>query len=374
VRIAVNARVLQKGRMEGVARYIYEVTRRMVANHPEHEFIFLFDRPFDPEFVFADNVTALEIGVPARLPILFKLWFEYSVHRALKKYKADVFFSGDAYLSLRSNIPSVMVSHDLAYIHYPDHLPGHHLRYYKKFFPLFHKRANHIIAVSEATKADIIEQFGISASKISIGHNASPKGFAPIGKPTKTGIRNQYSEGYPYFVYLGSLHPRKNIVKLIEAFSSYKATHNTEHHLVIVGRPAWNFHQIQKAYNFSPFKHEIHMYHDVKDEAKEMLASAIALIYISTFEGFGIPILEAFSSGVPVITSNTSSMPEVAGDAAIVIDPNDTNEIVEAMHSIVSDESRREQLISKGFERTNDFDWDRTAEIVYNCLMKVAKV
>ena len=122
MRIAVNARILQKGRMEGVARYIYEVTRRIVANHPEHEFIFLFDRPFDPEFVFAENVTAIQIGVPARLPILFKLWFEYSVHRALKKHKIDVFFSGDAYLSLRSKVPSVMISHDLAYIHYPDHL------------------------------------------------------------------------------------------------------------------------------------------------------------------------------------------------------------------------------------------------------------
>lgn len=374
MRIAVNARVLQKGRMEGVARYIYEVTRRMVANHPEHEFIFLFDRPFDSEFVFADNVTAIQIGVPARLPILFKLWFEYSVHRALKKYKADVFFSGDAYLSLRSKAPSVMVSHDLAYIHYPDHLPGHHLRYYKKFFPLFHKRADHIIAVSEATKADIIEQFGISASKINVGHNATPKGFVPIGEHTKTGIRNQYSEGNPYFFYLGSLHPRKNIVKLIEAFSSYKTIHNTEHHLVIVGRPAWNFDQIQKAYNSSPFKHEIHMYHDIKDEAKEMLASAEALIYISTFEGFGIPILEAFSSGVPVITSNISSMPEVAGDAAILVDPTDTSEIVEAMHSIVSDDSRREQLIEKGFERTNDFDWDRTAEVVYDSIVKVSKV
>lgn len=374
MRIAVNARVLQKGRMEGVARYIYEVTRRMVANHPEHEFIFLFDRPFDPEYIFANNVTAVQIGVPARLPILFKLWFEYSVHRALKKYKVDVFFSGDAYLSLRSKVPTVMVSHDLAFIHYPEHLPGHHLRYYKKYFPLFHKRADQIIAVSEATKTDIIQQFGISADKITVGHNATPKGFVPVDESTKTKVRNKYSEGNPYFFYLGSLHPRKNIVKLIKAFSSYKAKYNTDHHLVIVGRPAWNFDQIQKAYNHSPYKHEIHMYHDIKKEVKEMLASAEALIYISTFEGFGIPILEGFSSGVPVITSNISSMPEVAGDAAILVDPTDTNEIVEAMRSIQTDAALTSSLIEKGHERTSTFDWDHTAEVVFDSIMKVSKV
>ena len=371
MRIAVNARVLQKGRMEGVARYIYEVTRRLVSNHPEHEFIFLFDRPFDNEFVFADNVTAVQIGVPARLPILFKLWFEFSVHRALKKYNADVFFSGDAYLSLRSKVPVVMVSHDLAYKHYPEHLPSHHLRYYEKYFRLFHERANHIIAVSQATKDDIIQQFGIPKDKITIGYNSTPNGFSPVTDTTKAKIRKQYSEGNPYFFYLGSLHPRKNIVKLIESFSSFKAKYNTEHHLVIVGRPAWNFDQIQKAYNSSPFKHEIHMYHDIKNEVKEMLASAEALIYISTFEGFGIPILEGFASGVPVITSNISSMPEVAGDAALLVNPTDTREIVEAMNRIVSDSSLSQDLIERGFERTYNFNWDSTAEEVYRSIIKV---
>ena len=374
MRIAINARVLQKGRMEGVARYIYEVTRRMVVNHPEHEFIFFFDRPFDNEFIFADNVKAVQIGVPARLPILFKLWFEYSVHRALKKHRADVFFSGDAYLSLRSKVPAVMVSHDLAFIHYPEHLPAHHLRYYKKYFPLFHKRANHIIAVSEATKTDIIQQFGISTDMITVGHNATPKGFSPVDEATKTKIRNHYSEGNPYFIYLGSLHPRKNIVKLIEAFSTFKAKYKTEHHLVIVGRPAWNFNQIQKAFDLSAFKDEIHMYHDIKDEAKEMLASAEALIYISTFEGFGIPILEGFSSGVPVITSNISSMPEVAGDAAILVDPTNQAEIVAAMRSIHSDTNLTSSLIAKGHKRTTAFDWDRTAEIVYDSILQVSKI
>lgn len=372
MRIAVNTRVLLKGRMEGVARYIYEVTRRMVCNHPEDEFIFFFDRPFNPEFIFADNVTAVQIGIPARHPILQKIWFEFTVPKALKKYKADVFFSGDAYLSLSSKVPSVMVSHDLAFIHHPEQLPSNHLKFYKKYFPLFHERADHIVAVSNSTKSDIIQQFDISESKISVGYNATPKGFAPIEESLKVKTRNKYSNGMPYFIYIGSLHPRKNIVKLIEAFSEYKKQDQTNHQLVIVGRLAWNFKKIKTAHAKSRYRNEIHMYHNIKEEAKQLLASAEALIYISTFEGFGIPILEGFSSGVPVITSNLSSMPEVAGEAAILVDPHNEDAIVKAMRSIGDQSNHIASLISKGHERAQHFDWNKTAEIVYASIVKVA--
>ena len=371
--IAVNARLLQKDRMEGIARYIYEVTRRMVLNHPEHDFIFLFDRPFDQQFIFANNVTGVRVGLPARSPILFNLWFDYTIPRALKKYKADLFFSGDAYLSLRTNIPSVMVSHDLAYLHYPEHLPASHLRHYRKYFPKYHQKADAIIAVSEATKSDIVNQYDIDPAKIHIGHNATPKGFTPVNESTKEKTKAQYSQDKPYFFYIGSLHPRKNIHGLINAFSAYKKKYKTEHQLVIVGRKAWNYNQIQTAYDQSECKDEIHMYHNIKDEAKAMLASAEAMIYISTFEGFGIPILEAFSSGVPVITSNTSSMPEVAGDAAILVDPTSTTEIVAAMQSVVNDPTLRASLIAKGHERTKAFDWNQTAEVVWDVIEGVVK-
>lgn len=358
--------------MEGVARYIYEVTRRIVANHPEHEFYLFFDRSFDEEFIFADNVTPIKIGIPARHPALFKLWFDYSVPKALKRYKIDVFFSGDSYLSLNTKVPQVMVSHDLAYLHYPQHLTKTVNKYYRQYFPKFHSKAESIIAVSLATKTDIINQYGISENKIIVGYNATPEGFVPVDESTKLKIRKKYSSGNPYFVYIGSLHPRKNIVKLIEAFNKYKSDNsNSNQHLVLIGRPAWNFEGIMKALNESPYRDYIHMYHDIRDEAKQILASATALVYISLFEGFGIPILEAYSCGVPVITSDVSSMPEVSGNASLLVNPKNTSDIVNAMQDIINS-TVRDQLIQKGYLRAQEFNWDTTAETIYNELERVA--
>ena len=123
MKIAVNARMLLKGRMEGICRYIHETTRRMVKNHPEDEFIFLFDRPFHPSFIYGPNVTPVVVSPPTRDPILWKIWFDYSIPRILKKYKVDLFLSGDTYASLRVDVPTIIVSHDIAYHHYPEHLP-----------------------------------------------------------------------------------------------------------------------------------------------------------------------------------------------------------------------------------------------------------
>ena len=370
MRIGVNARVLLSNRMEGVARYIYEVTRRMAMDHPEDEIILFFDRRFDPAFIFGSNVKGVKIGLPARHPALFKLWFEVSIPRALKKHKIDVFFSGDAYLSLRSKVPAVMVSHDLAYIHYPEHIPHSQLKYYQKYFPRFHGRADHIIAVSQATKDDIIDQYGISTDKISIGYNSSPEGFSPVSLTVKKEMQRKYSGGNPYFVYLGSLHPRKNITNLINAYDRYRHKRGGHNHLVIIGRAAWKYDTIKSVYDQSPFRDDIHIYHNIGEEAKQILASAEALIYISLFEGFGIPILEAFSAEIPVITSNVSSMPEVAKDAAILVDPTDIDNISKAMIDIKNDHQKSE-LISKGKSRLQYFDWKNTADIVYQCIKQV---
>ena len=149
MKIAVNTRFLLSGKMEGFGWYTYEITKRMVEQHPEHEFIFFFDRPFDPKFIFASNVTPVVLNPPARHPVLFIYWFEFAVRRALKKVKADVFFSPDGYLSLRSMIPQISVIHDINFEHFPKDLPWSARAYLRYFFPLFAKKATQIITVSE---------------------------------------------------------------------------------------------------------------------------------------------------------------------------------------------------------------------------------
>lgn len=374
MKIAVNARELLKGRMEGIGRYIFETTRRMVLDHPEDEFFFFFDRAYDPSFDFADNVKPVVVHPQARHPILWYLWFEWGVPYYLKKYDVDVFYSGDTYVSMKTDIPTLIVCHDIAYKHYPDHLRASHRRYYRNNFPRFHAKADHIVAVSEYTKEDIVATYNIDPNKVSIGHNATPAGFAPLDEPSKEAVRGKLTKGCPYFMYVGSLHPRKNVVKLIEAFDIFKKTHGTDHKLVLVGRMAWKNEELKKTYETITYRDDIIFTgHISNEQLPRYLAAADALTYVSVFEGFGIPILEGMSSGTPVITSNVSSMPEVGGDAALYIDPHDANSIAEGMHEIITNSSLRENLIVKGYQRAREFSWKKTSNHIYSELKKIAR-
>ena len=159
--IAVNTRFLLHNNLEGIGRFTYEILSRITRLHPEHQFIFFFDRKHNSEFIFSDNVTAVELFPPARHPFLFYWWFEFSISAALKKYKPTVFLSTDGFLCLDTKVPSVAVFHDLAFIHYPEGLSFFEKKYYTYFFPKFAKKAKRIIAVSNYTKSDIIKQYAI---------------------------------------------------------------------------------------------------------------------------------------------------------------------------------------------------------------------
>jgi len=359
--------------MEGIARYNYESLKRMVENHPEDEFYFFFDRPYSEAFVFAKNVTPIQLFPPTRHPFLIIYWFEWAVKRALDRLKPDIFLSGDTYLSLRSKVPTLLVCHDLAYIHYPSHIPVINRNYYRFFFPRFHRKAKHIITVSEYTKQDVIKQYGIDPEKISVAHNAQNGHFYPISSEHKEEVKNELTGGQAYFVYLGSIHPRKNLENLIRGFDQFKKKTGSLYKLLIIGRPAWNTESFYQTLKQSPFKEDIlHKKFDRK-ELPKYIGSAEALCYISLFEGFGIPILEGFEAGVPVITSKVSSMPEVAGDAALLVDPMDPIDIGEAMVRIAEAPEFRDSMIAKGKKRLEKFSWERTAEIIYARMEEIVR-
>ncbi len=367
MRIGVNTRVLLKHRMEGVCRYMHEVLQRMVKAHPEDDFVFFFDRPYDASFIYGPNVKAVIVSPPTRHPALWYLWFEHQIPRYLKKYKIDVFYSPDTYNSLRTEVPSVIVSHDLAYRHFPDHIPKRTLKYYRKYFRRFHEKANKIVAVSESTKNDIIDQYGIVANKMKVGYNACPPDVQVFDESRKKQIRDQNAEGRPYFCYVGSIHPRKNVAQLLRAFDKFKETDNENYQLKIIGRMAWKTKDFQLVLDSLKYRNDVELTHADRSHLVEVLGASTALIYISLFEGFGIPLLEAMKSGVPVISSNLSSMAEVGKDSALLVDPTDLNEIVSAIQGMTK-ERVREHYIKRGLKRALDFSWDRTAEINYECI------
>lgn len=371
MRIAVNTRLFLKGRLEGIGWFAHEVLSRMVKKHPEHEFIFIFDRPYHKDFIFAPNVTPVVLKPQARHPALYYLWTEWGIPRILRKYKADVYFSPDGLGSLRTKVPTCVTIHDLAYKHYPEFMDKMHRWHYAHYLPRFARHARRIIAVSEYTKQDIVKQFDLPESKIDVVYNGAHDGYGPISYEEKQKVKEQYTGGEEFFLFTGALHPRKNVVNLLKAFVKFKRRQRSRIKLVIVGRMAWQYSEIAKAKDHMPYKEDVVWagYLDVTELAR-ITASAYALVYPSLFEGFGIPIVEAMTSDVPVIVSNSSSMPEVGGAAALLVDPASPDDIAEKMMMIYKDETLRDRMIAAARVEKLRFDWDRSADQVWECLMK----
>lgn len=372
MRIAVNTRLLLKDKLEGIGWFTFENLQRITRAHPEHQFYFLFDRPYHNEFIFADNIIPVEIHPQARHPFLYYIWFQFSVKRALEKIKPDLFISTDGYLPLNLKCKSLIVFHDLNFEHYPQDVPFLERWYYRTFFPKFARAADRIATVSEFSKQDISTLYNIPADKIDVVYNGANEAYQPLSSAEKDRVRHKLTGGTPYFYFIGSLHPRKNLVNLFRAYDMFRKSSPVKVNLVITGVKKWWTRDIEAVFSGMSFKDDVIFTGRLPvAEARETMAAALALTYVSYFEGFGIPIIEAFRSGTPVITSNVTSMPEIAGNAALTADPFDSKSISDAMTLLVNDPALRDDLILKGFQRSKDFSWEKSASNLWNSILLV---
>lgn len=371
MKIAVNTRLLLKDRLEGIGWVAYECLRRIVKSHPDVEFYFIFDREPDQRFIFADNVKPVVLFPQARHPFLYIAFFEFAVTRYLRKLNPDLYLSTDGYLSLRSKTKQLAVFHDLNFEHFPQDFPKIHLWHYKKFFPKYAKKADRILTVSEFSKKDICDCYGINPDKIDVAYNGANDSFKPVCDSIIRKTRDKYTDGNPYFMFVGSLHPRKNLARLFTAFDMFKCENDNNVKLVIVGNKKWWTEPIKNAYDAMKHKGDVVFAGRLSAEDLHLVtASALASVYVSYFEGFGIPIVEAFKCDTPVITSNVTSMPEVAADAALLVDPFKVESIADAMKKVL-DEDVRKSLIEKGKVRREDFSWDKAAECWWKSIEKL---
>jgi len=372
MRIAVNTRLLIKNRLEGIGWFTYETLKRITRQHPEHEFFFLFDRTFDQEFVFSNNVTPIKLYPQARHPVLWYCWFEYSVRRFIEKNKIDIFISTDGYLSLKTNIPQVAVIHDINFFHFPNTIPPFTRWYYNHFFPKFAQKSIRIATVSEYSKEDIVKSYGVNLSKIDVVYNGVNEHYTPLSLEEIQKTRLQVSDGNPYFVFVGAFNPRKNISRLLQAFDQYKGQHQSGIKLIIVGEKMYGTAEMMSVLKKIQYKNDIIFTGRLDVERlKLVIGSALAMTYVSYYEGFGIPLLEAMKCGVPIVASDQTSIPEVAGDAAIYVNPFSIDSIAEGMIRIASDKELRENLIKNAAIQSQKFSWDKTANEFYNCITKV---
>lgn len=369
MKIAVNTRLLLPHKLEGIGWFTFEVFKRLVIRHPNIEWIFIFDRPFDKSFIFADNITPIVVPPPARHPFLWYIWFEYSLKGVLNKHKPDLFISPDGYMPLSCRSKSLTVIHDINFEHYPEYLPKLPRWYHKKYFKQFAHKADRVATVSLYSKKDIAQTYKVDEHKIDLVYNGTGDFFHPIAEDRQKEVRSKLSAGKSYFVFIGALNPRKNITGMLKAYSRYRSSGGESKFTIVGAKMFWN-KDVSEIYENHPFKEDIIFTGRLEgDSLNEVLASSEALLFVSNFEGFGIPIIEAFKCNIPVITSSTSSMPEVAGDAAIICDPNNIESIADAMHQVNTPEVKKD-LIEKGKIRQNLFTWERSADMMWDSIQK----
>jgi glycosyltransferase involved in cell wall biosynthesis len=359
--------------MEGLGIYSNEILRRLVLLNPHTKFIFVFDRKFSKDFIYAKNVIPVVLYPPTRHIKLFKFWFDYGIPYLAKKYKADLFFSPDGFLSKRLNIPQVNVIHDINFFHVPELLPYKVAEFYNNNFPIFAQLSSHIITVSDYTKKDVVFNYGVNENKVTGILNGVSSNYTNGTELNIAITRNEYTDTEEgFYLYVGALHSRKNVDFLLKSFDSYKSKTNSSRKLIIVGKKMFSNSDIEKAYEIMTHKNDV-VFSGYIEQAKlvKLYQSAHVLIMPSLFEGFGFPVAESICCNVPVLSSNATCLPEVGGNAALYFNPKDSEDFCNKL--IELEQAEVYQKLQKACEiEKKRFSWEanvrKVSEILSKCL------
>ncbi len=371
MQIVVNTRLLIKNKLDGIGWFTYQTLKHITRNHPEVHFVFLFDREFDEDFIFSDNITPIVLSPQARHPFLYHAWFQYSVKNLLNKMKPDLFLSTDGFICLGAKCKQLNVMHDINFFHHPKDLKWLTGKYYNYYFPRFAANATRIATVSEYSKEDIAANYKINPDKIDVVYNGINSFFRPLTEDEKITARKKFSAEKNYFISVGSVVPRKNIINLIKSFSLFKNESKSDLKLLLAGRHFWGLKEIYKTIKENGLEDEIIFTGGLSNtDLAEALGAATALTFVPYYEGFGIPLIEAMQAQVPIITSNVTSLPEIAGEAALFVNPLNTEEIKNAMVKLFKDEALQKDLVEKGLKQKQKFSWEKSADLLWESMLK----
>ncbi|MBT6049820.1 MAG: glycosyltransferase [Candidatus Scalindua sp.] len=346
----------------GVGRYTYNLCRYILKTGSKNDYYFY--TPGRMGNTIKTDVEGTHLEKPTasiQNNILRILWEQIILPIYSRKDRLDLFHYTDHALSLFQSPQQVIITvHDIAYIRFPDLLNKSRQIYKKYILRESIKRASIIVADSYSTKRDIVEFFGINEEKIKVVHLGVESRFRPIGNVKEYRLKNKLHS--KMILNVGTLEPRKNVITLMKAFKKLREKGFEAYKLVIAGEKGWLYTQIFKEVEHSGLKNEILFLGVVKDEDLPALYNcADIFVYPSLYEGFGLPPLEAMACGIPVVTSNTSSLPEVIGDAGIMVDPDDVNSLCETMCNLLTDKELRCQMSKNGLKRAKLFSWEKAA-------------
>lgn len=302
----------------------------------------------------------LKIQIPSKVFNFLYDYFPYQISKYIenKPYQADVIHNPNYYILPFQNSKTVITIHDLTFLKYPSYIDNVVKRHYERIVKCL-PWVDLILTVSHSSKQDIVDFLGVKPSKIRVTPLASRFNNIDLKKQNDGYANNKK----PFLLFIGNIEPRKNIIGLIKAFNYLKGNYKIEHELVIIGQKGWKYNQIFKAINSSPYRNQIHNLNYISDqELLQFYLEATMLVYPSFYEGFGLPVIEAMTLGTPVITSNNSSLKEIARDATLLVDPNNYQEIAHSILAVINSNQLQQELISKGKRRAKEFSWEKTAE------------
>jgi len=361
LRIAINTRLLIPGKLEGIGRFTFETIKRLAYRFPEHEFHLISDRKNDNHWQFGKNVFQHRIFPPARRPWLFDWWFDYSVPFKLKRIKVDIFISPDAHASRRCPVPQLTIIHDINFVHFPEFMPKRYAKYWNERTGDFVKLSSRIATVSEFSRKDIASTFNLPESDIDVLCNGIDHTFLPVDDHKKQVIRDRFSQGKKYFLFVGALHPRKNVHRVVEAFNE-AVQNGVESSLLIAGNKFWHYPELDSALAKIQYRTNIRFLgHIHTADLPLLMAGAEGLVFPSLYEGFGIPLIEAEACNIPVIASSKSVMEEVSNGSAFFVNPLEVGEIASAIVRIENGER-------KPVLKNQSYTWDKAAELLWESI------
>ena len=350
----------------GLGNYSRSTLRLLSRCYPENTYYLFSGKPNKAVFLPSENQFIVEPdkGFPSLFPDYWRSWGLY--HQA-NNLSLDIFhgLSNELPFSIKkTNAKSVVTIHDLIFLRFPEYYSAVDRHIYSLKFKHACRVADHIIAISNATKDDIVHFFGTDPDKIEVIYQSCDPLFQKqVSAETKSEIKKKYNLPEQYILFLGTIEKRKNALSLIKAFLN----ENIDFPLVIAGKPTEYISEIKDFLKDNPAGNRIIFKHNIEtSDLPALYQSSVIFVYPSVFEGFGIPILEAMNSGVPVITSTGSCFAETGGDAALYCDPYDYEQIGSALSKLLNNSDIRQSMIEKGFSHSRQFDEDVVAANLMN--------
>lgn len=366
--VAINAQLVSFSdsyRNAGVSRYTYRLVEGLAQRESDqHYTAFVTARDRAAIAAFGnERLRLVAARWPTAQPAQRVLWEQVALPELLRRLRVDVFHSPVNVLPMRLPCASVVTVHDLAFLHYPQFFRRVRRIYQRTFTTRSARAATLVIAASESTKADVV-RLGVDPERVRVIYPAIEPHFRPIEDRARlAAFRQAHNLPERFVLFLGTLEPRKNVVGLLEAYAKVRAGDPETPPLVLAGAKGWYYDEVFERVRALGLEQVVTFAGYVRDEEQPLwYAAAELFVYPSFFEGFGLPVAEAMACGTPVITSNVSSLPEVAGDAALQVDPGSADALAHAMQSALRDGETRHRLAAAGPRRAQRFSIERMVE------------